>query len=200
MTHPRLGWFICVFGLLFLGACHSAQDVGPGQDVGLNAQTIVTPKEIPLSAPEISNPMRGYYDWLGYGVRPPGLQFPDFYKRYMWDELETSKGVYNFQIIKNDIAAAKARGQKFAFRIMAVNSFDNDEVGVPLYMTREVPGAYCGYDPEYIKTEWEVDQVWVPKWDSQAFLDRAKALVNALGKEFDGGPEIAYYDMGVYGH
>jgi hypothetical protein len=67
-------------------------------------------------------------------VTPPGLQFPEFYKRYMWDEIETSKGVYNFKVIKNDIAAATAKGQKFAFRIMSVNSFANDEIGVPLYM------------------------------------------------------------------
>jgi hypothetical protein len=59
---------------------------------------------------------------------------------------------------------------------------------------------FCTYNNEYIKTEWEVDRVWVPDWNSQAFLNRARALVNALGREFDGKSEIAYYDMGVYGH
>lgn len=195
MTRPHLSVFVVLLSLtFFVGACNSQQAVG------LETQAVITPKEIPLSAPDITNPMRGYYDWLGSGVRPSTLQFSEFYKRYMWDELETSKGVYDFSVIKNDIAAANAKGQKFAFRIMAVNSFDNDEVGVPLYMTRDVPGDYCGYNSEYIKTQWEVDQVWVPDWNSQAFLNRARALVNALGKEFDGSPELAYYDMGVYGH
>jgi hypothetical protein len=195
MTRPHLSLFVVVFSFtVFLSSCTAEHEAE------LLSQAVITPKEIPLSAPEIANPTRGYYDWQDYGVTPPGLQFPEFYKRYMWDEIETSKGVYDFKVIKNDIAAATAKGQKFAFRIMAVNSFDNDEIGVPLYMTREVPGDYCAYDPEYIKTEWEVDRVWVPDWNSQAFLERARALVNALGKEFDGDPEIAYYDMGVYGH
>lgn len=199
MTQPTLKRFFIaiVFVLIVLfgmNACTSQAEVS------LEPQAVITPKEIPLSAPDLVNPMRGFYDWLGVGVRPPGLQFPEFYKRYMWDELEPSRGVYDFSVIKQDIAAAKAKRQKFAFRIMAVNSFNDDEIGVPAYITSEVPGDYCGYDPEYIKTEWEVDRVWVPDWNSSAFLSRARALVNVLGKEFDGDAEIAYYDMGIYGH
>lgn len=200
MTRPRISMLmiVCSF-IIFVTSCNAKEETS------LESQAVVTPKEIPLSAPDIANPVRGYYDWLGAGVRPSTLQFSEFYKRYMWDELETSKGVYNLSVIKNDMAAAKAKGQKFAFRIMAVNSFGrssqgDDEIGVPPYMTREVPGDYCGYNDEYIKTEWEVDRVWVPDWNSQAFLNRARALVNALGKEFDGSSELAYYDMGVYGH
>jgi hypothetical protein len=166
----------------------------------LETQTVITPKEIPLSAAELPGPTRGFFDWYGAGVRVPGLQYPEFYKRYMWDELETSRGVYDFSVIKADIAAAKAKRQKFAFRIMAVNSFHDDEVGVPSYLTSEVPGSYCGYEPDYTKTSGELDRVWVPNWNSSAFLNRAKALVDALGREFDGDAEIAYYDMGIYGH
>ena len=180
---------------LFLSACASR-----AEDASLESQAIFTPKEIPLSAPDVPNPMRGFFDWQAFGVRVPNLDFPEYYKRYMWDELETSKGVYNFSVIKNDIAAAKAKRQKFAFRIMAVNSFHSDEIGVPTYLTNEVPGDYCTYNDYYIKTEWEVDRVWVPDWNSTEFLNRARALVNALGREFDGDAEIAYYDMGVYGH
>jgi Domain of unknown function (DUF4832) len=199
MTRLQLSRTLYSFGLLLLSACTLAPTIE------LETQAIITPIEIPLSASELSNPLRGYYDWQGYGVTPPGLQFPEFYKRYLWDELETSKGVYDFTVIKNDLATAKVRGQKFAFRIMAIDSFGrspegDDEIGIPLYMTTEVPGDYCGYNSEYIKTEWEVDRVWVPDWNSQAFLNRARALVNALGRAFDGKPEIAYYDMGVYGH
>jgi hypothetical protein len=191
----RLRFALFALGLFFLCACASN-----AEDELLEPQTIFTPKEIPLSASEIPNPMRGFFDWYGSGVRVPKLAFPEFYARYMWDDLETSKGVYNFSAIKNDIATAKAKGQKFAFRIMAVNSFHGDEIGVPAYMTNEVPGDYCTYNENYIKTEWEVDRVWVPDWNSRVFLSRARALVNALGKEFDGDAEIAYYDMGVYGH
>jgi hypothetical protein len=192
MKHLNIA-FICL-GIVIISACAALPDTR------LETQAVVTLQEIPLSAPELPNAKRGFFDWYGVGVRVPDLQYPEFYKRYMWDELETSRGVYDFSVIKQDIAAAKAKRQKFAFRIMAVNSFHDDEIGVPTYLTSEVPGSYCSYEPDYIKSNGELDRVWVPDWNSQAFLGRAKALVDALGKEFDGKSEIAYYDMGIYGH
>jgi hypothetical protein len=163
-------------------------------------QTIITLKEIPFTAGDIINPMRGFYDWQGYGARPPGLNYPEFYKRYMWDQIETSKGVYDFSVIRNDMVLAKSKKQKFAFRIMAVNSFHSDAIGVPEDLLDEVPGDYCSYSDDYIKSSDELDRVWVPDWNSPAFINRAKALVTALGQAFDGDPVMAYYDMGIYGH
>jgi hypothetical protein len=200
MTHPRLGWFVCVFSLVFLAGCYSAQNVGLEQDARLEARAIFTPKEILFSAPEIANPMRGFYQWYGSNIVPQmGYQFMDTYTRYEWKDLELAKGVYDFSKIRNDIAAAKAKRAKHSFAVMAVNSFSTESI-LPAYMMQEVPGSYCGYDPEYTKTGWEVDRVWVPDWDSSQFIERARALVQALGKEFNSDVEIAYYDLGVYGH
>lgn len=162
--------------------------------------TIIKPTEISLSESEIVNPLRGFYDWQSVGVRVPNLRYPEYYKRYMWDEVESNRDVYDFSVIEQDLLIAKKARQKFAFRIMSVNSFHSDEVGVPNYMLSEVPGDYCSYYEDYIKNDCELDRVWVPDWNSTAFLNRARALVNALGKQFDGRSEIAYYDMGIYGH
>jgi hypothetical protein len=165
------------------------------------ANTVIfTPTEIPISAPELPNPLRGFFDWYGAGVKVPDLQYPEYYKRYMWDELETSKGSYDFSVIKNDLAIAQANRQKFAFRIMAVNSFHHDQVGVPNYLTKEVPGSFCDYQTGYSKSESERDRIWVPDWNNRVFLTRAAVLIKSLGQEFDGNPAIAYYDMGIYGH
>jgi hypothetical protein len=190
---PNLFVFLLSF-TVFVTSCTSQQGVE------LETQAVVTPQEIPRSAPEIANPMRGFYQWYGSSIAPqPGYPFMDTYTRYEWKDLETSKGVYDFSKIKNDIAAAKAKRAKHSFAIMAVNSFGAESV-LPAYMMREVPGDYCTYNSEYQKTPWEVERVWVPDWDSAGFIERARALVQALGREFNGDVEVAYYDMGVYGH
>ena len=81
-------------------------------------------------------------------------------------------------------------GAKFAFRVMAVNEFTSP-VEVPAYLGTEAGGSWCKVDGQ---------SVWVPAWDSPAFLARAQALVDALGARFNGDQRLGYYDMGLYGH
>jgi hypothetical protein len=42
-------------------------------------------------------------------------------------------------------------------------------------------------------------QVWVPTWDSPSFLDRVRALMQALAARYDGSPDLSYFELGIYG-
>lgn len=171
--------------LLTIGAGSLA--AAPRDSVGA---ITVTPIPIALSAPEIVNPMRGFYRWYGSEPIPQPHPSHDHYARYGWRQLEPSRGQYDFSAIEQALRAAKSAGAKFAFRVMSVNEFSSP-VEVPDYLKQEAGGTYCTYNGR---------PLWVPNWDSPRFLERARALVSALGARFDGDMRLGYYDIGIYGH
>jgi hypothetical protein len=150
----------------------------------------VTPTAIPISDPEIVNPMRGLYRWYGSEPIPQPRPADDRYVRFNWRQLELSRGQYDFSAIEQGLSEAKSVGAKFAFRVMSVNEFSGP-VEIPDYLGSEAGGTYCTYNGK---------QIWVPSWDSPQFLARAQALMSALSTRFNGDPRLDYYDMGIYGH
>lgn len=156
------------------------------------ADTVTTKlARIDVSEPDVPNPLRGFYDWLGQHEAPQPTTF-DSYTRYDWRELEPSQDNYDFSKIERDLDNTNKGGKKFAFRVMAVDDYDQ-EVVVPDYITALPGGRRCS----------AMDSgrpVFVPDWNSAAFIERARKLVTALGKKFDGNPGLAYVDIGIYGH
>lgn len=155
-----------------------------------SATITVTPAAIPLSEPEVVNPQRGFYRWYGREPIPQPRPSYEHYIRYGWRALEPSKGQYDFSMIEQHLLTARHMNASLAFRVMAVNGFSSP-VEVPEYLRQEVGGAYCSY---YGQT------VWVPNWNHPLFIERARALVQALGARFNGERWLAYYDLGLYGH
>lgn len=155
-----------------------------------SATVTVTPAAVPLSDPELVNPLRGFYRWYGREPIPQPRHSYEHYIRYGWRALEPSKGQYDFSQIERDLATARSMGSTFAFRVMAVNGFSSP-VELPEYLRQEVGGAYCSYNGQ---------TVWVPNWNHPVFIERSRALVQALGARFNGERWLAYYDLGLYGH
>lgn len=174
---------------LLLASCGSSSPSTAGQHA-LDAVITVRPDPIPISEPDLVNPMRGLYRWYGAESIPQPRPAVDRYARYGWRQLEPARGQYDFSVIEQALEEARLAGAKFAFRVMAVNEFTSP-VEVPGYLVSDAGGAYCTYEGK---------QVWVPAWDSPAFSARARALVNALGARFNGDPRLGYYDLGLYGH
>ncbi|HLI90494.1 MAG TPA: DUF4832 domain-containing protein [Ktedonobacteraceae bacterium] len=131
------------------------------------------PTIIPPSASEIGNPMRGS-QYAGDEEQPPGWPITDGYKRFCWSAIEPTEGHYNFSIIDEGIAQAKARGYKFGWRIMPSN-----------------PGHACL--PQYI------EQVTHGDYNNPFYLQRAQALITALGQRYDNNPYVGLLDMSLYG-
>ncbi|HEY0607790.1 MAG TPA: DUF4832 domain-containing protein [Herpetosiphonaceae bacterium] len=150
----------------------------------------VTPAAIPFSEPEIVNPQRGFYRWYGREPIPQPRPSYEHYIRYGWRALEPSKGQYDFSMIEHDLLMARHMNASFAFRVMAVNGFSSP-MEVPEYLRQEIGGAYCSYNGQ---------TVWVPNWNHPLFVERARALMQALGARFNGERWLAYYDLGLYGH
>jgi len=178
----RLLFRVIVPLVLSAAATSTAQTSGP--------TITVMPTIIPIADTEIVNPLRGFYRWYGGEPIPQPRPADDHYARFGWRQLEPVRGQYDFSAIEQALQEAKGAGARFSFRVMSVNEFTSP-VEVPGYLVQEAGGAYCAYNGA---------QVWVPAWDSPAFLERAQALISALGARFDGDPRLGYYDIGIYGH
>jgi len=137
-------------------------------------------------------PMRGLYTWFTQNAAPQASTPYNSYCRFVWSDLETSPGVYNFSEIDQLVNQARAKHQKFGFRIMACWAQDN--CVVPQYLVNEMPnGFWCNM--------WggSGNNTYVPDWNSPAFITAATNLINALGARYNNDPAVGWVDIGLYG-
>ena len=151
------------------------------------------PARVPLDAPELVNPLRGLYRWMGQEQATLPKLALDAYDRYTWRDLEPSEGDYRFTKLEQDIVQAAREGRKYAFRVRALVSEHSSSV--PDYlMGRMSRGWWADYNHD------GKSDTFVPDWKDPVFLDRAASLIAALGKRYDGDARIAWVDIGLYGN
>ena len=163
------------------------------------------------TAVEVPNPFRGSYAWQGVTPQPRGWPTVDSYQRYTWRELEPSKGRYDFSQIDEQLAAAKARGGKFGFRIQSActgcgssltdmptgvsstscHAGARTTVAVPNYLADEMQRGWC--------FQLNGTQNYAPDWNDPAYLSRLNALLHALGARYDRDPRLGWVDISAYG-
>lgn len=138
-----------------------------------------TPKTIPFSDPEIARPWRTPI-YAGSEASPPELPLSEAYQRWCWAELEPSQGQYDFSKIDALMAKAKTQGGQAGFRVMPVNTSGQTGSCLPSYISSQTG------EP--------------PDWNNPVYLDRAQALLTALGKKYDTDPRMGWYEIGPYGN
>lgn len=163
--------------ILQFQACGSSTPPGTS-----NGQMMTfTPKIIPIEAPEIANPFHGQYEWISNGPDPADWPIADVYYRdeLKWGaQLEKTRGQYDFSIIEQGLAAAKARGGIFGFRVMSV-----------------CPECGGNLIPSYVPTQ----SGGQPDWNSEEFLSGYGDLMKAIGAKYGNDPRLGYIDVGGYG-
>lgn len=147
----------------------------------------------PTKGGALRNPLSGEYLWFP-DDRPAGVSNAavarDSYIRYTWRELEPSPGVFAFDQIDSELAAAEQRGGRFAFRVMAVcTTCGVDSLPVDVSAS-----------PRSWSAQWGTGRTRLPDWNDADFLNRWRALITALGTRYDGDPRLAYVDVGIYGN
>jgi hypothetical protein len=175
----------------------AAQAAAPFTAIGPQLATF-RPEAIPLSADvDIANPFRGVQAYLrgGQPLVDSGAAYVDSYSRekLYWYQLESSEGVYNFSQIEEYLKQAKAHGGKYGLRIMAADNMNTGHKGpyVPQYVWDRMPGAYT-YSSDGVS-------VYMPDFDSPAFLSRARALVAALAAKYADDPRLGWVETGFMG-
>jgi hypothetical protein len=159
---------------------------------GEGGTVTVTPKP---SDELFANPYMGWETFQtaakedpGYGVLPSSV----LYARYYWDAFEPSPAVYDWKVLDDAIASAAQGGQTLAFRIMTCGTERRGDYS-PRWLI-DLGGRIHKYRREKAGREQ-----WTPDFNDPIFLEKHLAFIRALGKRYNGRPEIALVDIGSVG-
>lgn len=147
------------------------------------------PSMVGFASPEIANPGRGQYAWMGYDTQVPGWSTRDVYYRdqVYFGRLAPKPGEYDFTWIESGLAEAQRRGGRFGFRVMTYCP------GCWMHSRPDFPKVYPDYMPRQAGT------TDVPAWNDESFLRHWEGLMAALGAKYGDDPRLQYVDAGAYG-
>lgn len=96
-------------------------------------------------------------------------------QRFSWDSLEPEEGKIRYELIDSAVARAGRNGQLVNFRVMC----QDVDMTIPAWSVRA--------------------GVRSPFYDNQVFIEKQINLIKALGKRYDGDPNICFVDIGTVG-
>ena len=179
----------------------TADGVTPdGGSPGTPHVTTFTPVALPSSGPELTDPLRGQYEWLGTSPYPAGWTDVDSYQRWNWAQLEPSQGNYVWALIDDELAAAKARHGRFGMRFMPLCQGCGDHVymGAQSSIPDDLASAS---NPLIAAAPGGGPELYVlPDWNSSAYLSRLQELLSAIGARYGNDPTFAWVDVSSYGN
>jgi hypothetical protein len=117
------------------------------------------------------------------------------YTRWAWSVLEPKEGQFNWKEIDDFIQQFKRYGKKTAFGVMNVST------GLGQYVTPKWvfdAGAVPLAVPDGSSPAGQ--QIITKNWDDPVFLEKMKRFVQALGRRYDGHPDLAFLDIRSYGN
>jgi hypothetical protein len=144
-----------------------------------------TTTAVPVESSEIlNNPGMGFADFhFGWGAPTlPLSQYPVTrvaYFRWTWAELEPQPGQFNFAMVDNILAQARARNQRLAFRIMPA---------IPAWLAAQG-----------VKQIGPGGSSLIPDHNHPLFLSYHERLVQVFGQRYAGRADIDHVDVGSVG-
>lgn len=186
-----LSVFLFLLFVLILGTTNSYSQ---------EKSTVVFPA---LSNEPLINPGKG---WVLFGnANGQPKELVDLcglgYNRYNWSTIEPKEGEYRWEIIEKDIKSWAAIGRQFAFGIMGANTSSREFWITPKWVF-DAGAKYDTYDlvnPK-MNTTGVAGKKLVPLFDDPVYMEKLKNLIDAMGKRFDGDPNIAFIDIRSYGN
>ncbi|MGY8685785.1 DUF4832 domain-containing protein [Bradyrhizobium sp. UFLA05-153] len=136
----------------------------------------------------IKNPGIGYQTFSKSAILDRRFPSSTMYTRVDWSQVESAPGVFNFAVIDKALFAAKAAGQRLAFRIMG---FANGNVGPVGLKNAGFPGFTFNFEG--------TSGVWFPDLTQNVVQQDLAALVSALGQKYGNNPAIDSVDIGFVG-
>ena len=145
----------------------------------------------------------GFEAWNYQNYTNFGGGFKDAYFRFVWLDIEKSKGVYDWTRFDQEANKAFSVGAKFSFGIMIL--CDSDD-----FLSEEFINGSSSRYPKYLHDSMQKASVkdfatngqWVPNWNSTYLLDRFDSLlftVNRHLNEKGWSDRINYIDIRGYG-
>ncbi|MGG5259716.1 FG-GAP-like repeat-containing protein [Phycicoccus avicenniae] len=167
---------------------HPAATTATPSAAAVPVTTVLSPTVLPATGPDLPNPLRGQYRWMGYPSQPSTWPAPDYYERdrSYWGRLEPTRGSYDLRTLDAALAEAGATRGKLGFRVMAY-----------------CPGCWMDSRPDLppVVPDWMPVQpgTRIPAWDDEAFLTAWEDLMAELGRRYAADPRLGYVDVGGFG-
>ena len=153
--------------------------------------------QIPYGDADIVSPGRGAEQWhnangsISYPTADKSVTSLNVYYRFVWNRLEgSSQGSYDWSYFDGIVKDAINKGQKLSFGIMSCYPDGNSAAGMATYDNGNA--AYPQYLHNLMQSEdlpdWKSTGsgptdgygTWVPNWNSHFYLERLRALHEAL--------------------
>ena len=145
----------------------------------------------------LNNPGQG---WMMQPEEHPRFPCSVIYLRFDWAEVESAEGRYNWRSIDDAIAACKSTGAAIAMRVMTANAHSKGYYSSPKWLfdlgCKGFEYSVGGGDPTsggrpILRIE--------PDYSDPLYLAQHGAFIAALGKRYDGNPNVEFLDIGSYG-
>lgn len=183
------------------GGVDATPDDGTDDTTTTDAATHASfsPQAIAADKPELANPLRGQYLWLGTPPSPASWPDVDGYSRWNWAQLEPTRGNYQWKLIDDQLAAARARRGRWGMRIMALcqGCADHTYKGAKTSIPDDLADAV---NPLIGAPPGESDSYLIPDWNSEAYFGRLTELVTAISNRYKDDPHFAWVDVFSYGN
>ena len=120
------------------------------------------------------------------------VDFPDTsvaYLRWFWYQLEPEQGHYQWEIIDSALAEAHRHHQQLQLRVM------------PYDQKSPMPEWYQKSGARRANRDTDTDgKIWSPDGDDPIYFKLWSALVNEMGRRYDGHPDLDSVDISTVGY
>ena len=144
-----------------------------------------------------ANPGQG---WMSYHNTTPRFPCSVVYLRFDWARVEPEEGQYHWELIDEALAAGKSKGSAIAIRVMTANAHSHGYYSSPKWLfdlgCKGFEYASGGNDPTSGGTP--IPRI-EPDYADPIYLAKHGAFMTALGKRYDGNPQLEFLDIGSYG-
>ena len=145
----------------------------------------------------LSNPGQG---WMSHPNTVERFPCSVVYLRFNWDDLEPEEGHYNWKPIDDAIAASKSRGAALAFRVETANAHSKGSYCSPKWLfdlgCKGFQYTIDSADP--MKGNRGISRM-EPDYSDPIYLAKHGEFIAALGKRYNGSPDVEFLDIGSYG-
>jgi len=182
-TEKILRLFSPMLLLLFLAGCSKSIDTNGNTD------------ELVEYTGFLKIPGVGFQTFFRFEDEDPNIKVMPFesgsaYFRWMWEQIEPEEGQYNWDMIDNHLARAKENGQTLEFRIMLEWPGEYD-IGIPQWLVEKGVSLRL--------THCEDEDYYSPDLEDPIIKESHTKLIRALGKRYDGHPDLGSVDIGSVG-
>jgi len=144
-----------------------------------------------------ANPGQG---WIVEPYRQPRLPNSVVYLRFEWQQVEPRDGDFNWTLIDRAIVKAKQHGATIAMRVMTANPHSNGPYASPEWLFQEGCKKYAyKNDGKDAAQGGKPIQRFEPDYADPLYLSRHAAFLEALGRRYNGSPDVEFLDIGSYG-